>query len=150
MRPTNKRRDADAAKALLTIPDGDHLTLMNVYNQYLKSKSNFPFCLMVISHAGAIDKRDKNWAWTNFLSFRALQQAEDIRKQLKRTMERFDIDLVSLENQKDLYTNIRKALVAGFFMQVGHMDGRTGHYITKDNEVGRSRPNYLRDPPLTE
>lgn len=81
------------------------------------------------------DNRDANWAWRNYLSLRALQQAENIRSQLLRTMERFDIDLVTAPG-KHLYTNIRKALVAGFFMQVGHMDGRTGHYITKDNEVG--------------
>jgi hypothetical protein len=29
-----QRREADAAKALLTVPEGDHLTLLNVYNQY--------------------------------------------------------------------------------------------------------------------
>jgi HrpA-like RNA helicase len=36
-RPPNQRREADAAKALLTVPDGDHLTLMNVYNKYMQS-----------------------------------------------------------------------------------------------------------------
>jgi pre-mRNA-splicing factor ATP-dependent RNA helicase DHX15/PRP43 len=28
------REEADAAKARLTIPDSDHLTLLNIYNQY--------------------------------------------------------------------------------------------------------------------
>jgi hypothetical protein len=37
LRPTNQRREADAAKALLSVPDGDHLTLMNVYNKYMLS-----------------------------------------------------------------------------------------------------------------
>lgn len=37
IRPNNQRREADAAKALLTVPDGDHLTLLNVYNQYVQS-----------------------------------------------------------------------------------------------------------------
>ena len=36
LRPNNQRREADAAKALLTVPDGDHLTLMNVFNQYIQ------------------------------------------------------------------------------------------------------------------
>ena len=40
LRPNNQRREADAAKARLTVPDGDHLTLLNVYNQYqLQSES---------------------------------------------------------------------------------------------------------------
>ena len=42
LRPNNQRREADAAKARLTVPDGDHLTLLNVYNQYqLHSESAF-------------------------------------------------------------------------------------------------------------
>lgn len=39
IRPNNQRREADAAKQLLTVPDGDHLTLLNVYNQYMQSES---------------------------------------------------------------------------------------------------------------
>ena len=42
LRPNNQRREADAAKARLTVPDGDHLTLLNVYNQY-QSQSAFLF-----------------------------------------------------------------------------------------------------------
>lgn len=38
LRPNNQRKEADAAKALLTVPDGDHLTLLNVYNNYMQSK----------------------------------------------------------------------------------------------------------------
>ena len=38
LRPNNLRKEADAAKALLTVPDGDHLTLLNVYNSYMQSK----------------------------------------------------------------------------------------------------------------
>ena len=37
LRPNNQRKEADAAKALLTVPDGDHLTLLNVYNSYIQS-----------------------------------------------------------------------------------------------------------------
>lgn len=38
VRPHNQRKESDAAKALLTVPDGDHLTLLNVYNNYEQSK----------------------------------------------------------------------------------------------------------------
>jgi hypothetical protein len=31
------RKEADAAKQLLSVPDGDHLTLLNVYNEYQNS-----------------------------------------------------------------------------------------------------------------
>jgi pre-mRNA-splicing factor ATP-dependent RNA helicase DHX15/PRP43 len=38
LRPNNKRREADAAKELFTVPESDHLTLLNVYNQYILSE----------------------------------------------------------------------------------------------------------------
>ena len=39
LRPDNQRREADAAKARLAVPISDHLTLLNVYNQYAQSES---------------------------------------------------------------------------------------------------------------
>jgi hypothetical protein len=38
LRPNNQLREAGAAKARLTVPEGDHLTLLNVYNQYTQSE----------------------------------------------------------------------------------------------------------------
>ena len=85
-----------------------------------------------------LDKHDKNWAFVNYVSARALAQAENVRAQLQRTMERFDIDLVSMEDASKLYVQVRIALVCGFFMQVAHKEGEKGNYLTvKDNQVSR-------------
>ena len=84
------------------------------------------------------DQHDKNWTWQNYLSARSLAQADNVRSQLQRIMERFDIDLVSVEykDQRKHYENIRQALVCGFFMQVAHKEGEKGSYLTvKDNQV---------------
>ncbi|PCH34704.1 nucleoside triphosphate hydrolase protein [Wolfiporia cocos MD-104 SS10] len=124
LRPPYRRREADEAHALLSVPDGDHLTLLNVYNNY---KQNLG---------------DRNWAWNNYLSQRALAQADNVRSQLQRNMERFDIDLVSTQDQRKLYTNVRQALVCGFFMQVAHREGEKGAYLTvKDNQVVNLHPS---------
>ncbi|EGN91668.1 hypothetical protein SERLA73DRAFT_80222 [Serpula lacrymans var. lacrymans S7.3] len=124
LRPNNQRKEADAAKALLTVPDGDHLTMLNVYNNYIQNKY------------------DKNWAWTNYLSARALAQAENVRDQLKRTMERFEVELVSIVDPNKLYLAVRQALVCGFFMQVAHKEGDKGNYLTvKDNQVVGLHPS---------
>ena len=83
-----------------------------------------------------LDKHDKNWAWTNYLSLRALQQADNVRAQLQRTMERFEVELVSLADPVKLFVNIRQALVCGFFMQIAHKEGEKGNYLTvKDHQV---------------
>jgi len=124
LRPNNQRREADAAKALLTVPDGDHLTLLNVYNNYIQNM------------------HDKNWAWTNYLSARALAQADNVRAQLQRTMERFEVELISVQDERKMWENVRKALVCGFFMQVAHKEGEKGNYLTvKDNQVVGLHPS---------
>ncbi|KAF9492401.1 P-loop containing nucleoside triphosphate hydrolase protein [Pleurotus eryngii] len=124
VRPANQRSQADAAKALFTVPDGDHLTLLNVYNQYMQNKF------------------DKNWTWSNYVSGRALAQVENVRAQLQRNMERFELELMSISDEKKLYQSIRKALVCGFFMQVAHREGEKGSYLTvKDNQIVALHPS---------
>jgi pre-mRNA-splicing factor ATP-dependent RNA helicase DHX15/PRP43 len=124
VRPHSQRQQADQAKALLTVPGGDHLTLMNVYNHY---QNNL---------------HDKQWAYQNYLNSRALQQADNVRAQLQRNMEKFDLSLVSLDNEVKLHQSIREALVCGFFMQVAHKEGEKGGYITvKDNQAVRLHPS---------
>ncbi|KAF5350916.1 hypothetical protein D9758_010496 [Tetrapyrgos nigripes] len=124
VRPPNQRREADEAKALLTVPESDHLTLLNVFNQYYQNKY------------------DKNWTWQHYLSGRALQQAENVRTQLQRNMERSEIELLSIADQKKLYLGIRQVLVCGFFMQIAHKEGEKGNYLTvKDNQVVALHPS---------
>lgn len=38
LRPNSQRKEADEAKAQFTHPDGDHLTLLNVYHAYKTSE----------------------------------------------------------------------------------------------------------------
>ena len=83
------------------------------------------------------DKLDKNWTWTNYVSARALAQAENVRSQLQRTMERFEVELLTIDEERMLHLAIRQALVCGFFMHVAHKEGDKNSYLTvKDNQVG--------------
>lgn len=87
-----------------------------------------------------LDLHDKNWAWSHFLSARALAQADNVRTQLLRTMERFEITLVSTQDQRTFWINIQKALVCGYFSQIAHKEGEKGSYTTvKDNQVSSER-----------
>jgi len=131
MRPPDQRKMADEAKAQFSHPDGDHLSLLNVYHAYKTSGE------------------DQKWCYDNFCNYRTLKSADNVRTQLKRYMERCDLDLVSLpfdERPKGpYYTGIRKALAAGYFMQVAHQE-RSGNYLTvKDNQVVRLHPSSCLD-----
>jgi pre-mRNA-splicing factor ATP-dependent RNA helicase DHX15/PRP43 len=120
VRPASQRKRADDMKDLFAHVDGDHLTMLNVYHAF---KSD------------AAQDNPKQWCHDHFVSFRALSQADNVRLQLKRIMERSEIELIStsFENKK-YYENIRRALVAGFFMQVAKRDGNGKSYITVKDE----------------
>ena len=100
--PVDQKKAADDAKKRFAHNDGDHLTLLNVYHAF---KQNHTIA--------------KQWCYDNFLNYRSLMAADNVRQQLSRIMERFDIQRTSTDfHSKDYYMNIRRALVSGFFMQV--------------------------------
>jgi hypothetical protein len=71
-------------------------------------------------YASILDREENQWCYDNFVSFRSLKSADNVREQLSRIMDRFNLRRTSTEfTSKDYYLNIRKALVSGFFMQVG-------------------------------
>jgi pre-mRNA-splicing factor ATP-dependent RNA helicase DHX15/PRP43 len=89
---------------------------------------------------------DPQWCYENFVNYRSLKSADNVRQQLARIMDRFNLKRTSTEfTSKDYYINIRKALVQGFFMQVAHLE-RTGHYLTiKDNQIVQLHPSTCLD-----
>ena len=65
------------------------------------------------------DHEDPQWCYDNFVNFRSLKSADNVRTQLARIMDRFNLRRSSTDfSSKDYYINIRKALVMGYFMQV--------------------------------
>ncbi|KAJ3289164.1 hypothetical protein HK104_007684 [Borealophlyctis nickersoniae] len=124
IRPNNERRQADEAKANFTHEDGDHLTLLNVY------------------HAFKGNNEDAQWCYKNYLNARSLKNADNVRSQLLRIMERRGLEMVSTDfEDKNYYRNIRLALTAGFFMQVAHLEEK-GNYLTcKDNQPVALHPS---------
>ncbi|KAI1000390.1 putative pre-mRNA-splicing factor ATP-dependent RNA helicase [Podosphaera aphanis] len=121
VRPSSARKRADDMKALFTHPDGDHLTLLNVYHAFKGAEAQ---------------SNPKEWCHKHYLSLRSLQSADNVRQQLKRIMEKSELELLSTDfNDKNYFTNVRRALVSGFFMQVAKKEGAGKQYITvKDNQ----------------
>ncbi|EEQ30890.1 DEAH-box ATP-dependent RNA helicase prp43 [Microsporum canis] len=121
VRPVAQRKRADEMKNLFSHPDGDHLTLLNAYHAFKGPEAQ---------------ANPRQWCHDHFLSLRALQSADNVRLQLQRIMEREEIELVSTPfEDKKYYENIRRALVAGFFMQVAKKEsqGKSLYRTIKDN-----------------
>lgn len=131
VRPPEARKQADDAHQAFAHVDGDHLTLLNAY------------------HAYKSENMSSDWAWRNFLSDRALRQADNVRTQLVRLMQRAKLPLESTDfASAHYYPNIRKCLLEGFFMQVAHVE-RGGSYTTvKDEQTVSLHPSTaLTDKP---
>ncbi|KAL6500237.1 hypothetical protein OROHE_025603 [Orobanche hederae] len=128
IRPREAQKAADEAKARFGHIDGDHLTLLNVYHAYKQNQE------------------DPQWCYENFVNHRAMKSADNVRQQLARIMARFNLKLCSTDfNSRDYYVNIRKAMLAGYFMQVAHLE-RTGQYLTvKDNQNVHLHPSNCLD-----
>ncbi|KAL7712649.1 RNA helicase [Entamoeba marina] len=96
-RPKEKAQLADTAKKGFIRNEGDHLTLLGVYNSWVE--------------AGKSDI----WCKDNFLQARALNRADDIIEQLLGLMERVDIQLFDAENN----AQILKALLSAQLTKQG-------------------------------
>ncbi|MGH0163487.1 UNVERIFIED_CONTAM: hypothetical protein FKN15_045048 [Acipenser sinensis] len=76
-RPKDKVVHADNARMNFVVPGGDHLVLLNVYSQWVESGYS------------------TQWCYENFIQFRSMKRARDIREQLEGLMERIEIELTS-------------------------------------------------------
>lgn len=122
VRPASQRKRADEMKNLFAHPDGDHLTLLNVYHAFKGAEAQ---------------ENPKQWCHDHFLSLRSLQSADNVRLQLLRIMERSELEMVSTPfEDKRYYENIRRALCTGFFMQVAKKEtqGKNQYMTIKDNQ----------------
>ncbi|CAJ1434125.1 unnamed protein product [Effrenium voratum] len=109
LRPNDAFRAANEAKARFAHMDGDHLTLLNVFHAYKQQIQ---------------DGHDPSrFCAENFISIRAMRNAEIARDHLKKIMESIGLQMVSTDFQdKEYYPNIRRCLVSGFFMQVACLE----------------------------
>ncbi|KAJ5629602.1 hypothetical protein N7528_003259 [Penicillium herquei] len=122
VRPASQRKRADEMKNLFAHPDGDHLTMLNVYHAFKGAEAQ---------------SNPKQWCHDHYLSLRSLQSADNVRKQLLRIMEREELEMVSTPfEDKKYYPNICRALCAGFFMQIAKKEaqGKSVYSTIKDNQ----------------
>ena len=105
-RPKEKQQQADQKKAKFHDPHGDHLTLLNVYNGWKRSKFSSP------------------WCFENFIQARSMRRAQEVRQQLVTIMERYKHQLVSCGRNT---TKIRQALCSGFFRNAARKDPQEGY-----------------------
>ncbi|XP_068430846.1 ATP-dependent RNA helicase DQX1-like [Clinocottus analis] len=109
--------------------EGDHMTLINIYNAFIEHN------------------QDEAWCTTNFLSSAALRLAVVIRAELLEVMQRIELPVSPPAfGCQDNCTNIKRALISGFFLKVAHdVDGSGNYLLLTHRHVAHLHPfsSYL-------
>lgn len=95
-RPKDKKLHADQARQNFVRAGGDHFTLLNVWEQWAETNYSQQFC------------------YEQFLQFKSLSRARDIRDQLAGLCERVEVVVQNNPNTNDI-TPVQKAITAGYF-----------------------------------
>ncbi|KAL4334102.1 hypothetical protein GQ457_07G033260 [Hibiscus cannabinus] len=127
-RPREKQAQADQKRAKFFQPEGDHLTLLAVYEAWKAKNFSGP------------------WCFENFVQSRSLRRAQDVRKQLLSIMDKYKLDVVSAGKN---FTKIRKAITAGFFFHAARKDPQEGYRTVVENQPVYIHPSsalFQRQP----
>ena len=106
-RPKGREEESDACREKFVVPESDHLTLLNVYNQW---KNN--------------GYRD-DWADRHFIHHKALKKAREVRSQLLDIMKTLKMAYSSCSTNWDV---VRKCIASAFFFHAARLKG-IGEYI---------------------
>ncbi|CAI5441381.1 unnamed protein product [Caenorhabditis angaria] len=130
-RPKEKQEMADQKKAKFHQPEGDHLTLLAVYNSWKHHHFSQP------------------WCFENFIQVRSMKRAQDIRKQLLGIMDRHKLNMVSCGRD---VARVQKAICSGFFRNAAKRDPQEGYrtlvdgqnvYIHPSSAVFQHQPEWV-------
>lgn len=118
-RPKDKVVHADNARMNFVVPGGDHLVLLNVYTQWVESGYS------------------TQWCYENFIQFRSMRRARDVRDQLEGLMDRIEVEVVSSQGDS---VPIRKAVTAGYFYHTARLS-KGGYKTVKHQQTVYVHPN---------
>ncbi|CDR94615.1 ATP-DEPENDENT RNA HELICASE, putative [Babesia bigemina] len=104
-RPKDKQLHADNARKNFFRTGGDHLVLLNVYNQWEEAEFSVA------------------WCYENYVQHKSLRRARDIREQLVELMKRVEVEVISNVTDTDA---ILMSVTSGLFTQAAVRGGPKG------------------------
>ncbi|XP_035000980.2 DEAD/H (Asp-Glu-Ala-Asp/His) box polypeptide 32a [Hippoglossus stenolepis] len=111
-------------------PEGDHFTLINIYNAFRQSQREQYI-------------NSEKWCQDYFLDHSALKKAEAIRSELTDTLNRIELPISDPSfGTKTNTLNLKRALLAGFFMQIARdVDGAGNYFILTHKHMAQVHPH---------
>ncbi|XP_061601629.1 putative pre-mRNA-splicing factor ATP-dependent RNA helicase DHX32 [Cololabis saira] len=128
--PVELKLEASQCHMKFQHPEGDHFTLINIYKAF-KQHQQDPYC------------SEEKWCQDFFLNHTALLMADALRAELTETLKRIELPIsVPAFGSRSNTINIKRALLAGFFMQVARdVDGSGNYFILTHKHVAQLHPH---------
>lgn len=139
--PKGKREQVAIARNRYMAIEGDHLTLLNVYEAYCEAKDKKKFCI------------------ENFLHFRSMNKVDKVREQLVQyTGNLFGASLEAAQvktrnREAELAENILKCLTHAFILQIACLQDDGKYKTIRENKeafihptsclFGKKKPKYV-------
>lgn len=103
--PKQRRDEAGDARKKFLSYDGDHITLLNVYEQFMSSGSS--------KTSVVVQSEQRRWCRDHFINARSMQRVLQVRQQLKEYVQALKLPIVS--SLPDTVP-VRKSIVSGCFL----------------------------------
>mmetsp|Transcript_1864 Transcript_1864/g.6911 ORF Transcript_1864/g.6911 Transcript_1864/m.6911 type:complete len:1245 (-) Transcript_1864:2603-6337(-) len=110
-RPKDREEESDAAREKFFVPESDHLTLLNVYQQWKNNGYR------------------NDWCNKHFIQGKGLKKGREVRAQLMDIMKQQKIPLLSCGQDWDV---CRRSIAAAYFHQAARLKG-VGEYVNARN-----------------
>uniref|UniRef100_A0A8C8VZW5 Probable ATP-dependent RNA helicase DHX35 n=1 Tax=Peromyscus maniculatus bairdii TaxID=230844 RepID=A0A8C8VZW5_PERMB len=121
--PSNQKSQATRVHRKFAVEEGDHLTMLNVYEAFIKHN------------------KSSQWCQEHFLNYKGLVRAATVREQLKKLLVKFQVPKLSSEGDPD---PVLRCIVSGFFANAARFHS-SGAYRVIYNEVIQTSKYYMRD-----
>ncbi|KAL8604996.1 Pre-mRNA-splicing factor ATP-dependent RNA helicase PRP16 [Nucella lapillus] len=106
-RPKGREEDSDAAREKFMVAESDHLTYLNVYQQWKRNGYS------------------STWCNEHFVHAKAMRKVREVQQQLREIMDQQKMELVSCGTEWDI---IRKCICSAYFHQAARLKG-LGEYV---------------------
>ncbi len=106
-RPKGREEEAISKQEKFQVPESDHLSLLNLYQQW------------------KMNGYSASWCADHFIHVKAMKKVREIRQQLKDIMASLDLKLVSCGTDWDI---IRKCICSAYFHHAARLKG-IGEYV---------------------
>ena len=128
-----EKKATDTARRKFAAEEGDHLTLLNVYQAFVTK-----------------GKKEPKWCRDNYLNYKSMTRAVSIRTQLKRYIERFGVNVeesLTINGKGDDLSSkgeqICRCLTTGFFAHAARMQPDGSFKTISGGTILHAHPSSL-------